>query len=907
MGVTIKFIPDPFKPHRWTERHCEPGLPAIDAVRATFPEFLDAPVLILRNSRRLSGTELLEAGDTIVVGVAPEGAAFGAAVLKAVIAALISAAVSYLVSALTKPKPRDSNAKSASPSYSIQLDQNAARLGDIVPVCYGRNRIMPDIASQPYSEFVNHNERAYMILCMGMGEFHINDVYVGESRVRDLPQGNVVYWQLGPFEHYQQLGHIERVTGVNEDMATIAESTGIEISAPNDPSEASVIATVSGAVLTPLDSGAWNVWAGLVPGRLYNVANSTGGGITAAFVGIGANNSSVWDRNLPMPTGADYFDGSMILMPYNDAARGPMAYMQFTNTHTFTVGELILIQHNGNTLGPFEIFERRPNTLVWNLFISGTGWQANMGPGNGIWPSQAARVVTSGVVNWTVSEYQPGTNPAEPFRWLGWFMTGRSTTLTNRVYVDVVMPNGVAWITDKGNYVNFNVQYAIEIQQVDSDGQPVGGVMRENRTISGATMTARKVTWPIDLPVARYRIRVARITKRDDAASKEVSNATLFSVRFRVYHPPETPAYENCTLLVLQFTAGSGLAAAASRRVTVDASRLIPDFYSGAPSPTYNPAAIVRDAYVNTDYGGARPWDEFDTPKFSALYAQWQTTPGFNAIYDSQITLIEAMQQMLNVVRAIPTPTGRLMSVTQDAPRPAAFNFDDANTVVDSLTVGYGFDGEDIPDCLEIVYTNPVTYTEARVYYPTHGDRAESLELFGCTNEQQALAWAKCVWQDRIYNHKTCELELEAEGYLLGPLTRFGLAVPILSTEQSGRITQYDPATQTVVFDAPLGPQVDAVSFVGDDARQTAPIGFISIDITRTIAVLNAVPPVAIFAAENSRDATVYRAGRASEEYFSMQCVNIQTGGAMRVRVSGKQYSSAAYAGTFVENWITGE
>jgi len=905
--AVIRFIPDPFKPHRWVERDCANGIPAIDAVRATFPEHLDAAVIILRNARRLHGDEVLEAGDSIVVGIAPEGAAFGAAVLKAVISALISAAVSYLVSALTKPKPRNSNAKSASPSYSIQLDQNAARLSDIVPVIYGRVRAMPDIASQPYSEFNNHNERAYMILCLGMGEFTINDVYVGESRVRDLPEGNVRYWQIGPYQHNQILGNVEWLTGVNEDMATIAESTGIDISAPNDPSEASVIATVSGGTLTPVDPNAWNVWAGLVPGKLYNVANSTGGGITAAFVGIGPNNSAVWDRALPVPTGSDHFDGSMILQAYSDPQRGPMAYMQFSNTHTFKVGELILIENQGSTLGPFEIFEKRPNSLVWNMFISGTGWVANFGPNGGIWPSQAARVITSGVVNWTVSEYQPGTNPAEPFRWLGWFMTGRSSTTTNRIYVDVVMPNGIAWITDKGNYVNFNVTFAIEIQQVNSDGVPEGGVWRFNQNISGATMNARKVTWAFDMPTARYRIRVARATKRDDAASKEVSNATLFAVRFRVYHPPGTGAYEHCTLLVMQFTAGSGLAAAASRRVTVDCTRLIQaPLYSDTLLDTSNPADIVRDAYTDLKYGGARPYSELDIEKFAQLRPQWATTPGFNAIYDSQITLIEAMQQMLNVVRAIPTPTGKLMSVTQDAPRPEQFGFDDSNIVVDSTTIGYGFDGEDIPDCLEIVYTNPTTFTEARVYYPSQGARPESLELFGCTNADQAYGWAKCVWQDRKLNHKTCEFELEAEGYLLGPLTRYGVSIPSLSNQQSGRVVAVD-AQGRVKLDAKLGPLVGVMAFVGDDGKQGPWIGIDWIDPTRTIVSFASVPQTPIYPADNRRDATVWRAAVYTEQAFHFQCVNIQTGGAMRVRVNGKQYSDAAYYGTFVENWITGD
>jgi len=910
MDVTVKFIADPFKPTRFVERQCGAGLPALDAFRATFPDFIDAPVIILRNSRRLDGDELLHAGDTIIVGVVPQAGITAAMVVKWVVAALISAAVSYLVGALTKPKSRSSNAKAASPSYSIQLDQNAARLGEIIPVVYGRVRLMPDIASQPYSEFINNNEHAHMILCLGMGEFLIHDVYVGESRVQDYPTGSITYTVMPASTtntaHWQQLGPVEIVTGVCEDMATIAETGGIDIAAPNDPSEASVIAVASGGTLTPVDPSAVNVWGGLVAGRTYNVANSSGSGTAAVFVGLGPGNSSVWDRALPQPGGVVNINTAAIVAPYNDAAHGEMAYVSTQQLITLTVGELILIKRGTDTFGPFEVVERRPNSYAWNLNTSGPGWTSAM-PGGGIYPQQAVTIQRNAVVNWTVSEYVPGVNPAEPYRWVGWYMTGRSDTLTNRVFVDVIWPNGLAWITDKGNYVNHSVVYLIDIQQVDSNGQPIGGVARYQRTVTGATTTARKVTWAFDVATARYRVRVSRATDRNQAASREISSASLFSIRFRVWHPPATPAYENCTLLIMSFVAGAGLAAASNRRVTVDCSRLVLNLERDAWVATRNPAMHVIDAYTDTEYGGARPLDEIDLNKYWYLAGQWNTTAGFNAIYDSQITLIEAMQQMLNVVRAIPTPTGRMLSVTQDAPRQQDYIFDDSNTVVDSVTIGYGFDGEDVPDCLEIVYTNPVTFTEARAYYPSQGVRPDSLELFGCTNEGQALDWAKCVWQDRKLNRKTCELELEAEGYLLGPLTRFGVAIPVLNVEAAGRVMQYDATALRVEADGPLPAGVTVVQFIGDDGKSSANVPIASIEPGRTIFTLAAAPSVPIWTADNRRDATIWRAGAGSTAHFQFQGVNIQTAGAMRVRVSGKEYNAAAYAGTFVENWVTGD
>jgi hypothetical protein len=103
-------------------------------------------------------------------------------VLQAAITAIVAAAVSYLIGYLMRPKQKN---KASSPAYAVNIEQNAARLAGTIPVIYGRVTALPDIASQPYSEFIGNNERVSMILCLGMGEFAINDVLIGEARASD--------------------------------------------------------------------------------------------------------------------------------------------------------------------------------------------------------------------------------------------------------------------------------------------------------------------------------------------------------------------------------------------------------------------------------------------------------------------------------------------------------------------------------------------------------------------------------------------------------------------------------------------------------------------------------------------------------------------------------------------------
>lgn len=59
----------------------------------------------------------------------------------------------------------------ASPTYSINFSANEARLGQSVPVIYGRHIIMPDFAARPYVEYDDEgNEYYHACFCIGMME-----------------------------------------------------------------------------------------------------------------------------------------------------------------------------------------------------------------------------------------------------------------------------------------------------------------------------------------------------------------------------------------------------------------------------------------------------------------------------------------------------------------------------------------------------------------------------------------------------------------------------------------------------------------------------------------------------------------------------------------------------------------
>ena len=69
----------------------------------------------------------------------------------------------------------------ASPTYNIQLSGNSARLGQAMPVPYGRHILTPDFACAPYSEFDSTGNQFYhSVLCIG-----VMDAFTLESTMID--------------------------------------------------------------------------------------------------------------------------------------------------------------------------------------------------------------------------------------------------------------------------------------------------------------------------------------------------------------------------------------------------------------------------------------------------------------------------------------------------------------------------------------------------------------------------------------------------------------------------------------------------------------------------------------------------------------------------------------------------
>ncbi len=162
----------------------------------------------------------------LVVASAWVPAALG---LQAGAAAAMSAGIiiggNLLLNAVLPPPTPNlaSGREQASPSYGINAQGNRARLFEAIPVLYGRFRVYPDFAAEPYTELDGNQQYLYQLFGISQGEIDIEEV-----RIEDTPIGNFAEVQ------YEVIRPGGKVTLFPDNVVTSNAVQGLELKGPNE-------------------------------------------------------------------------------------------------------------------------------------------------------------------------------------------------------------------------------------------------------------------------------------------------------------------------------------------------------------------------------------------------------------------------------------------------------------------------------------------------------------------------------------------------------------------------------------------------------------------------------------------------------------------------------------------------
>lgn len=112
------------------------------------------------------------------------GSAFAAGHFGAyALGASVALGGSLLVNALVAPKAGATNAPNSTQDqiYSVQAQGNTARLGQPLPVWYGRLKAYPEFAATPWGEFVGNDQYLNVLLASTMGSMEYEALYLDDT------------------------------------------------------------------------------------------------------------------------------------------------------------------------------------------------------------------------------------------------------------------------------------------------------------------------------------------------------------------------------------------------------------------------------------------------------------------------------------------------------------------------------------------------------------------------------------------------------------------------------------------------------------------------------------------------------------------------------------------------------
>lgn len=130
----------------------------------------------------LLASATVQHGDVLVLVPAPGATLLLIGKIIFYIALVASAALSILSAfGVFAPKVDKADGQEQAIAPTVEGTRNEARFNDVVPRVFGRHRIYPDLAAQPYVKSVGDTQYLNMLFCCGYGPLAISDMRIGET------------------------------------------------------------------------------------------------------------------------------------------------------------------------------------------------------------------------------------------------------------------------------------------------------------------------------------------------------------------------------------------------------------------------------------------------------------------------------------------------------------------------------------------------------------------------------------------------------------------------------------------------------------------------------------------------------------------------------------------------------
>lgn len=354
---------------------------------------------------------------------------------------------------------------------------------------------------------------------------------------------------------------------------------------------------------------------------------------------------------------------------------------------------------------------------------------------------------------------------------IGPFVLNPTESVINKIEIDVACQRGLYYANSSGGLDTKSVQWRVDARKIDDEDNALGDWFTlGTETISANTVNGIYRTFGYSVAQGRYEVRATRLDDKDTSSRAGHELRWASAKGFIV----STPDYGNVTLLAIKMKATNNLSQRSSRMVNCIVTRKLqtwsPQNGWSSKVATRSIAWAIADI-LKADYGAGLTDKSIDLQGLYRLDQTWSTRGDtFNGVFDSKLTVYDALSKACKVGRSVPYIQGGIVRFVRDEPKsiPVAL-FGPRNIVKNSLSIQYIMPSEDTADSVCVQYFSDRTWKNSEITGTFDGstsDKTATVELFGCTDKNQALREAVYMALANRYRRRIVTFSTELEGLI---------------------------------------------------------------------------------------------------------------------------------------------
>lgn len=709
--------------------------------------------------------------DDVSIRPIPRGGVFKA------IGSIISKVFGFLFGAPKTAKRQQT--PSGKSLETADASANMAKPNAVVPELIGRFKRYPDYLVQPRRYFADpRTQYLEMLLCVGPGEYDIEQVNIGNTAFASLPGAEYAIHAPGA----DLSGVLQRLNWYScpEVGGTSGGTAGLELtSVPSSavgPQAGSYV--LNGATISIPEADPAIFPASWGAGTQMSLMFARD--VTVTRTSVSSGESTTYTNRFTANWGDIAPTVGMMLATGGQAGLPASVRVMSVAGDEITLGRYASGEESGSwqlisniTAGGYRIGFERAGRVFTVAAVSDK--QVTLDAGF------VARTVSAAESAWAVNADTVYGEMAGPFT------ACPVSEVTSALEVDVFFPQGLCYVNDEGGLQQRSVGIEISWRAVS------GGVWQSaSRWYSAATMDQIGYTERIDgLAPERYQVRVRR---RGAASTSTQVNDKLQWLGLRSLLP--TPSsYAGWTTMSVRIRGLGQIAASSENQVNLVATRKLPALQSdgtwSAPVATRSISAALGHIARTTGYADA----SLDLPELQRLHGVWTGRGEFVDHVFDETTAKAAIDLVLSAGMSEQTVDEGLIRPVRDDVRTVPEQlFSMQNTTGKGITKSFSAPAPDDNDGLEVEFADAADGWSKKTVVAALPDspqiKLKKLKLDGVTDRTRA--WRIGMREARRMRFQRWQYSLgaELEGLIVGYGSLIGLADESPGFAQSMQLTE---------------------------------------------------------------------------------------------------------------------